>query len=442
MSEPLYLLSISISGIKSIEKPISLNFYKKGINRNFNPEKYRVKAIYGENGAGKTAVITAVNIFRNLVVNEDYLSDLSNQKLLKELINKKTKQFSFQCEFLNRINDDITVFRYSITLSFNEKEKYEITHEHLERRNGNYSQSEFKDVFDCKQGILTFADCDADTLKIVDKISYNLLSMKSMESLFLANFDLFSDQKKDRSYISSTLFCAVFALLTKIYLVDEDRHELYFVQKKLNEELEKDGLSSEFVECFNKCLVEFTSVNEKTIPKKGYSNYQEQVKGLCRFIQLFKKELVNIEIDAKEHGDSMECELILDYGQYKITKEFESTGIKKLIGLYDCLATASSGGIVFIDEMDSNINDVYLCRIVEFFMYYGKGQLCFTTHNIDPMNVLQENKNSIEFLSSDNILIPWTSKGNGTPEYYYKNGLIANLPFNVNAADFVGILGG
>ena len=131
----------------------------------------------------------------------------------------------------------------------------------------------------------------------------------------------------------------------------------------------------------------------------------------------------------------------LNYGEYSINKEFESTGIKKLIRLFDCFVLASEGGIVFIDEMDSNLNDVYLCKIIEYFMYYGKGQLCFTTHNLDPMSVLKENKNSIDFLSSDNHLVSWTARGNASPENCYKNGMIEDSPFNIDAVDFVGIFG-
>lgn len=38
-----------------------------------------------------------------------------------------------------------------------------------------------------------------------------------------------------------------------------------------------------------------------------------------------------------------------------------------------------------LDEFDSNIHDVYLCALLEYLMEYGKGQLCFTTHNVGPM---------------------------------------------------------
>ncbi len=75
-------------------------------------------------------------------------------------------------------------------------------------------------------------------------------------------------------------------------------------------------------------------------------------------------------------------------------------------------------------------------------MYYGKGQLCFTMHNVDPMSLLKQNKNSIDFLSSDNKIVSWVSKGHASPENYYKNGMIENSPFNIDATDFIGIFEG
>ena len=167
----------------------------------------------------------------------------------------------------------------------------------------------------------------------------------------------------------------------------------------------------------------------------------EKINNLTAFLRIFKHDLKSIEIDKKDDGDNYRCDLNLNYGDYLINKEFESTGIKKLIKLYDCFDAASKYGIVFIDEMDSNLNDVYLCKIIEYFMYYGKGQLCFSTHNLDPMSVLKENKYSIDFLSSDNKLVSWVSKGNATPDNYFKNGMIENIPFNIDATDFIGVFG-
>lgn len=63
------------------------------------------------------------------------------------------------------------------------------------------------------------------------------------------------------------------------------------------------------------------------------------------------------------------------YEAYKINAEFESTGIKKLIKLFAYLKEMVNGGIVFIDEFDSNLHDVYLCALLEYLMEYGDGHL-------------------------------------------------------------------
>lgn len=46
----IYLLNFSFQGIKNIEQPLYLSFYKKTIQNDFLPENYKIQAIYGENG--------------------------------------------------------------------------------------------------------------------------------------------------------------------------------------------------------------------------------------------------------------------------------------------------------------------------------------------------------------------------------------------------------
>ena len=117
------------------------------------------------------------------------------------------------------------------------------------------------------------------------------------------------------------------------------------------------------------------------------------------------------------------------------------TGIKKLIQLFAYLNEMVEGGIVFIDEFDSNIHDVYLCALLEYLMEYGKGQLCFTTHNVGPMDVLKHHKKSIDFLSEDHEIYSWTTSGNYSPSKLYRNGMIEGSPFNIDSIDFIGIFG-
>jgi AAA15 family ATPase/GTPase len=57
MKQLAYLLNFTVSGIKNIEKPVHLEFYKKGVDTDFDADQYRIKAIYGENGSGKTGIV-------------------------------------------------------------------------------------------------------------------------------------------------------------------------------------------------------------------------------------------------------------------------------------------------------------------------------------------------------------------------------------------------
>ena len=445
MDNMIYLLNMTVSGIKSIKKEIRLDFYKKTIDRKFDPDKYRIKAIYGENGSGKSAIITAVKIFQDLIINDNYFNESKTQIFLDEIVNKSTQRFCFSCEFLVDVDTSNIVYKYSIEIGKNDKGLYEIQSEVLSTKNGNYANNKYNLVFEAKNGELIFVNSSDEQKRLLEKKSLNLLTSHSFVYIYITNMKknigVIKEDKVDSELLIHILMCLTLAIVIKVYLAEEDQHELYFLRKRLQESrIENQALQEGLIEHGEFANV-FSSVNEKKVDKSRFDQYEKKVEQLTQFIKIFKPELVSIDIDAKENGDQYECELNLNYGDYIINKEFESTGIKKLIRLFDCFVSASTVGIVFVDEMDSNLNDVYLCKLIEYFMYYGKGQLCFTTHNLDPMTVLKENRNSIDFLSSDNHLVPWTARGNASPENCYRNGMIEDSPFNIDATDFIGIFG-
>lgn len=313
----------------------------------------------------------------------------------------------------------------------------------LKVKNGNYANQKYKVVYESRAGELAQIHCTDGMKQWIEKKSANLLSSYTLLQICTMNINEMPENRDimDREFIYDLIICFGLFLLIRVYIGEEDQHELYFLQKRMQGSgSDTHTLMEEFFsEEKNGNL--FFSVNDKIVSKKHYEKYKEKIDRLARFIQIFKPDLVKIDIESKENGETYVCDLNLNYGDYVINKEFESTGIRKLIRLFDCFFMASTVGIVFIDEMDANLNDVYLCRLIEYFMYYGKGQLCFTTHNLDPMSVLKENRNSIDFLSSDNHLVSWTSRGNALPENCYRNGMIEDSPFNIDATDFIGILG-
>lgn len=436
MDVNVYLLKLSISGIKNIEKDVELNFYKKTINRNFDPEKYRVKAIYGENGSGKTAIITGVSVAQKIMLDYGYLSDSSNQRTLSELINKKSQCFRCAFEFIVGVDKSYKVYRYFVCVKKSNAGDYVIDEESLQVRSAVPS-SRFATVFDCVKGKLDFLDCDEETYYIIDNISKNLLETRS----FMINVFKNAKAIQNTPFVKHIMIALYFVLSINVFIDTNDRHDLFFLResiKRLDREENFAGLASSIIDNIDL----FTGVNSKIVSKAGFANYEHKVARLLKFLQLFKPDLRNIEIDKKENKDYYECSLILVYDGYSVHNEFESTGIRRLIKLFDYLDAANNNQITFIDEMDANINDVYLCRMVEFFVNFGTGQICFTTHNTSPMSILRHNKMSIDFLTSDNRIIPWRTNGNFSPESLYKNGMIEYIPFNISAIDFVGILGG
>ena len=92
--------------------------------------------------------------------------------------------------------------------------------------------------------------------------------------------------------------------------------------------------------------------------------------------------------------------------------------------------------ITFIDEMDSNLHDVYFTKLIEFFKNDSKGQLCFTTHNLEPINLLKDKAHSLDFVSDDSRVYSWKKDGNNSPMSKYVHGLIPYSPFNVESFFF------
>ena len=440
MDNLVYLLNVRMSGIKSIKNEIRLDFYKKTVDKNFDPDKFRVKAISGETGAGKTAIITGIKIFQDLMLSNQYLNESKNQRFLDEIINKETSRFTFGCEYITGEEESYIVYDYNFELEKNNKGDYVIKHESLNLKNGNYPNNNYVNVYECDNGELININCNETVKNIIEKKTFNLLNKNPFMSLYIVDYTSVIEKDKEFSYnIAVMLFLIA---LINVYINEEDKHDIYFLRKTIRESHEK---SSEYIDDINEILDTisvYSGFDDNSISKSEFDKYKESVKQLTKFIQIFKSELKSIDIDAKDDGDNYRCELIFNYGNYKVNKEFESTGIKKLVRLYSAFKAANNYGIAFVDEMDSNINDIYLCKLIEYFMYYGKGQLCFTMHNVDPMSLLKQNKNSIDFLSSDNKIVSWVSKGHASPENYYKNGMIENSPFNIDATDFIGIFEG
>lgn len=451
MIKDIFLVKYSVKGIKTLDKLVSLSFYKKTISRNLDTQEYNVKGIYGMNGSGKSGIVTSVDILKNVLINSGYLNNPIVQNNLDAIINKKLGELFIEVDFIAKFHDALIYFRYTLKLSKNKIGKYIISYEQLSSKKATSKIDLMEKIFEVIDGEINFIwdKGDKKFSEMFLQKTINLLINTSMCALFYEKI-LLSEVNK-RNY-KNLLFYSLIALFVfgkklHVYLDQSDDHREYFVKNSLQgmNEIENSSnninlLFSHFSEMDAEHLNVIT-VAENVVPKYMYESFELTVANLYEFIHIFKSDLKDIEIDRKEDHEVYICSLIMIYDSYRIHAEFESTGIKKLIKLYAYLRKMVQGGIVFIDEFDSNLHDVYLCALLEYLMGYAEGQLCFTTHNVGPMDILKQHKKSIDFLSIDGKIYPWTTNGNYSPSKLYRNGMIEGSPFNVDSIDFIGIFG-
>ena len=447
-----YLTSYSVKGIKTFDKLITLSFYKKTITRDIDTQNYNVKGIYGMNGSGKSAIIESVDILKNILVNPGYLNNPMVQENLNGIINKKMQNLYMEAEFIAKREDDLLQFKYCVTLSKESTGKYCIADEEMACRNALSRKQEMKCVYRVENGEVTYNGSDYDRFEndFIKKTT-NLLLMNSMCSLFIEKVLMTKtyDEMNVGVLFWNLAFLCAFARSIHIYLTSSDDHRSFWVNQSLEDEImvasersNKEPIIDSLLDSYaiiEKGKMDILKVSWNHVSKAKYKGFEKTVKKLYDFIHIFKNDLKGIEIDKKENDNFYVCNLVMVYDSYRIHAEFESTGVKKLINLYVYFRDMVQGAIVFMDELDSNLHDVYLCALLEYLMEYGQGQLCFTTHNVGPMDVLKQHSKSIDFLSEDRKIYSWKTCGNYSPSKLYRSGMIQGSPFNVDSIDFIGV---
>lgn len=114
----------------------------------------------------------------------------------------------------------------------------------------------------------------------------------------------------------------------------------------------------------------------------------------------------------------------------------ESTGTRKLLNVFPFIFSALAGTTVFVDEIDSGIHDILMCRIIEFIGESIKGQIIVTTHNTllmkqlnsEDVFIIISDANANKKITSINKFEFRTHKNHNT-QTKYLNGDYAGVPY-------------
>ncbi len=415
-----YMTRLSIKGAKKLENEIVLEFAPKNIHSNTDLGLYNVKSIYGMNGSGKSGIVQAMNIYKKILLDKSMLFDKDGVRYIEEMINKKSKKLEIDVSFLFTVdNETPKIYRHKIVLKINTLMKGKpgsiiINEEQLSFRGTSKNSKEYI-LFHSNGGEYVKGELSEYLLEK----STNLLDHQSIIGVYQ---DLF---EKDDKYDKDQRLVAFWYFATNIFIcrTTEDEHEKRWFLKE-----------------DDKSMYPFLHFTGDFIPSERIEDYKKQMESLEKFVKLFKVDLNKIELKFKEVSDNVsEVDKYFVYDDFKVHYEYESTGVKKIMELYYSIKAAANNKIVFIDEFDANINDIYLMKLIEYVSEETKGQLIFTTHNVSPMKVLKGKKKSIDFLTMNGEIISTTKRGNYSIENLYRAGMIEGLPFNINSYDFISI---
>lgn len=428
-----YIIKIETYGMKCLKEKVCINFNNETVKL-IKPLNKSIKSIFGLNGAGKSALINSINLYKKLLFKSNVLVNDSDIDLLRKLINKEINEFFFKIYFLN-VNDDIkTIYSHEILIDL-EDDEFNIKHETLCIISGQtISSGTTKTIYSVENGVLR---CSSSAINnLIKEKSLNLLNKRSLISMFFTR--QFNDallsilgkiQDKENIDTNSILqhVMATINFSNKI-IISLEGDDNFDIMGNLNLSSQDDN---------RKYITPLkVSTFEDKIEKNMFDNYQKQLDKQTKFIQIFKPTLKQIVPVLKEDNEFYRIRKEFDYGSYRIDAEYESAGIKKLMSIFSYIEAALGGDIVFIDDMDTNINGMFLDRLLEYFIEEGKGTLCFTSHNYDSMNVLKKYKGSLLFLGETGKLITLPKNGNSNPINYYKQGMVEDSPFNFESYDF------
>lgn len=430
------LLKFKFYGIKNIQKEICLDFFNEYPSKKALEEESHIKALYGPNGSGKTAVCLAMHYYKKMCTDNRFLAT-DEAKGFTSSLNKKTKKFycdvTFYC-FFDGSDAKRRIYRHII----------EVAHKN-------------------------------NQLTLLKEELYVLGPRKEMRPIYLFSDEkgLYEDRNKTvKEYASGDLLSSITArVLNKLFSIENDSEGLTFANKNIEilapglfslmlqvEFGEKSDVPKDYSFLYDdknwdikKRMLRLASDNldshklgfDEIINSSEKKKFEKKLEKLSCFVKKMKPDLTRIKPEYYKINVGVGLtgvKLIFVYDDTEVDYKFESSGVKKIVRLFDLFTLASSKrNVVVIDEIDADVHDLFLCSLLDYFIRYTSTQLFITTHNIDLMNNIKSLKHSIDFLSQDNVLTSWANNGKKSPKRNYLGGMVSHIPFNLFSSDFAEI---
>lgn len=370
-----------------------------------------VTGIYGQNGSGKTAVITALQCLRFLMSGWSLPLDCGTG-----LVRQKSDSASIIAIFSTE-SGEVT---YKLFLHPTDDGKTQVSREVIELRAPSQEEGRNKER---KRTLLDHAVSEGE-LGLLDSTMApankwgSLKSVRKAEARFRQEETLAWSQY--RSFVFSPSVAEILAAIEEDIPKGDDLSKMKLAAREMNRQLisvlrelsdyarlkmrvmtTREGASVAFgyVPIEHEAKFDVLDIGQPVIIPKDLRPTIDQMVEQANMVLPTVVPNLQLECDMqeavtedKQPGVRVFLRSVREVGGKTVRIPFwaESEGIKRIVGMLSLLARMfnESDACIAIDEIDAGVFEILLGKILRVMADQGKGQLIFTAHNLRVLEVL------------------------------------------------------
>lgn len=425
--EIVRLLELKINNIKNVRNgEIDLINYSN-IKNNFNLKIGDILGIYGQNGSGKTTVVDAMGILKNILIGE--------KLILNELITigeeNCTLAFKFYIEILQnkyivdykielkKTDKEVTINNEAIKYSFLNEEKWTKNQTLIEipyNLNGIKPKTKFAKILNNEKILIDLKVAEGISKKLNTSLLFSNDIKDIFEKFYSADTDLMLILETLKKYGMFDLFVVtnkeIGMINLNIFLPLRIKRATGSgsIPISIGKNEENIIVSEQVYKDVEKTVEEINIALKTIIPDMSLKLFEQ------------KKELVG------KNEVNIVAELVSVRGKDEIPLRNESDGIKRIVSILGALIGAynQKNVCLVIDEIDSGIFEYLLGELLEIFSLDMNGQIIFTSHNLRILEKIK--KESVVFTTTnpDNryVRLKYVKPNNNLRDLYLREMII------------------
>ncbi|MCD7834725.1 MAG: AAA family ATPase [Lachnospiraceae bacterium] len=416
-----------------------------------NPwKKYRasVLGLYGQNGSGKTALIDALQILKNILCGKkldpetaDYINVDAESADLEYVFDISTLDGNYKAYYEccirkdyddteQNLDHDASQDKQSKTVIFNEVLSFSFENANTRIRKSRFIDTRTAKVFipAVKYGLLIGKD---------EKTKVNLLVAKKMAEQtsrsFLFSRELLGAAKEHgKNQMTDVEYSRHMNLLET--LIFYGHYELFVINQATSGAISMNFLPSAFKYEDKKTKAAGLTILPLDTPSVIFKETVGIVKNVIKNMNIVLEQMVpGLTICIKDLGDEImengktgkRIQLFSCKNNKEIPLKYESDGIKKIVMILQLLIAVynQDSVTVAIDELDSGIFEYLLGETVRIVSEKGKGQLIFTSHNLRMLETLDRGFIAFTTTNPSHRYVRMTNvkDNNNLRDYYYRD---------------------